>query len=72
MDIALSSDFRLMVYHYALEVENVFGREQVPDLGNDFDRIERSLMQVFGINPSVLGGGATPSRTHPRRSRPSS
>lgn len=58
MDIALSSDFRLMVYHYALEVQNVFGREQVPDLGGDFDRIERRLMQVFGINPGLLSAGA--------------
>jgi hypothetical protein len=58
MDIALSSDFRLMVYHYALEVENVFGREQVPDLWNDFDRIERRLMQSFGINPGLLSAGS--------------
>jgi len=57
MDIALSSDFRLLVHHFALDVTNVFGREQVPDLWNDFDRIERRLMQVFGINPSLLGGG---------------
>ncbi len=56
MDLALSSDFRLLVYHYALEVENVFGREQVPDLGNDFDRIDRWLMQIFGLQ-NVLGGG---------------
>ena len=58
MDIALSSDFRLMVYHYALEVENVFGREQVPDLGNDFDRVERRLFQAFGVNPSLLSAGS--------------
>lgn len=56
MDLALSSDFRLLVYHYALEVENVFGREQVPDLGNDFDRIDRWLMQIFGLH-NVLGSG---------------
>lgn len=58
MDIALSSDFRLLVHHFGLEVENVFGREQMPNLWDDFDRIERRLMQVFGINPSLLGGGA--------------
>lgn len=57
LDIALSSDFRLLVHHFALDVENVFGREQMPDLWNDFDRIERRLMQVFGINPALLGGG---------------
>lgn len=58
MDIALASDFRLMVYHYALDIQNVFGREQVPDLGNDFDRIERRIMQGFGVNPSLLSAGS--------------
>ena len=58
MDIALASDFRLLVYHHALDVQNVFGREQVPDLGNDFDRIERRIMQGFGINPSLLSSGS--------------
>lgn len=58
MDLALSSDFRLLVHHFGLEVTNVFGREQMPNLWDDFDRIERRLMQVFGINPSLLGGGA--------------
>jgi hypothetical protein len=58
-DIALSSDFRLMVHHFGLEVTNVFGREQMPRLGDDFDRIERRLMQVFGVNPSLLSAGAS-------------
>lgn len=57
MDMALSSDFRLMVYHYALEVENVFGREQVPDLWNDFDRINTWLLQIFGLQ-GIMGTGA--------------
>ncbi len=58
LDIALASDFRLLVHHFALEVSNVFGREQVPDLGGDFDRIERRLLQAFGIAPSLLSGGS--------------
>lgn len=61
MDMALASDFRLMVYHYALEVENVFGREQVPDLWNDFDRINNWLLQIFGLqNIMGTGSGANP------------
>ena len=61
MDMALASDFRLMVYHYALEVENVFGREQVPDLWNDFDRINNWLLQIFGLqNLMGTGSGANP------------
>jgi hypothetical protein len=59
MDIALSSDFRLLVHHFGLEVENVFGREQMPRLGDDFDRIERRIMQIFGVNPSLLSAGSS-------------
>jgi hypothetical protein len=58
MDLALSNDFRLLVHHFGLEVENVFGREQMPRLGDDFDRIERRIMQVFGVNPSLLSAGS--------------
>lgn len=58
IDVALSSDFRLLVHHFGLEMENVFGREQMPRLGDDFDRIERRLMQIFGVNPSLLSAGS--------------
>lgn len=58
MDVALSSDFRLLVHHFGLEVNNVFGREQMPRLGDDFDRIERRIMQIFGVNPSLLSAGS--------------
>lgn len=57
-DVALSSDFRLMVHHFGIEVNNVFGREQMPRLDQDFDRVEKRLMQTFGVNPSLLQGGA--------------
>ncbi len=57
-DVALSSDFRLMVHHFGIEVQNVFGREQMPRLDQDFDRVEKRLMQTFGVNPSLLQGGA--------------
>lgn len=57
-DLALQSDFRLMVHHFGIEVNNVFGREQMPRLDQDFDRIERRIMQTFGVNPSLLSGGA--------------
>lgn len=56
IDVALSQDFRLLVHHYGLDIENIFGREDMPDFGNDFDRIDRWLMQIFGITPSLLGG----------------
>lgn len=57
-DIALSSDFRLMVHHFGLEVTSVFGREQMPRLGDDFDRIEKRLFQVFGMAPELLSAGS--------------
>lgn len=57
IDVALSSDFRVMVHHFGLDLTSVFGREQMPRLGDDFDRIERRLMQVFGVNPSLLSAG---------------
>jgi hypothetical protein len=58
LDIALASDFRVMVHHFGLEISNVFGREQMPRLGDDFDRIEKRLMQLFGVNPSLLSAGS--------------
>lgn len=59
IDVALSSDFRLIVHHMGLKMENVFGREQMPRLGDDFDRIERRIMQIFGVNPSLLSAGSS-------------
>ena len=57
LDLALSSDFRLIVHHFGIDIQNVFGREQMPRLDQDFDRIEKRLMMVFGINPNLLSGG---------------
>jgi hypothetical protein len=57
LDLALSSDFRVIVHHFGVDIQNVFGREQMPRLGDDFDRIEKRLMQTFGVNPNLLSGG---------------
>lgn len=58
VDIAFSSDFRVLISHFGIDVQSVFGRESMPRLGDDFDRIERRIMQTFGINPNLLAGGA--------------
>jgi hypothetical protein len=58
IDIAMASDFRVMVHHFGIDMSSVFGREQMPRLGDDFDRIERRLMEVFGVNPSLLSAGS--------------
>lgn len=57
IDITMAADFRVLVHHFGLEMSSVFGREQMPRLGDDFDRIERRLMEVFGVNPSLLSAG---------------
>jgi len=57
LDLALSSDFRLIVHHFAIDIQNVFGREQMPRLDNDFDRVEKRILQTFGVSPSLLSGG---------------
>jgi hypothetical protein len=59
LDMALSADFRLLVHHFGIEVQNVWGREQMPRLDADFDRIDRKIMQAFGVNPNLLSGGAS-------------
>lgn len=59
LDIALSADFRILVHHFGIDVQNVWGREQMPRLDADFDRIEAKLMQTFGMNPNLLSGGAS-------------
>jgi hypothetical protein len=57
LNLALAADFRLLVHHFGLDIENVFGREEMPDLGNDYDRIERKLLQAWGIGEALVSGG---------------
>jgi len=58
LDLALQADFRLLVHHFGVEITNVFGREQMPRLDQDFDRVDQRLMMTFGINPGLLSAGA--------------
>lgn len=55
---ALSADFRLIVHNFGLSVENVFGRESVPNLDADFERVERKLLQAWGIGEALISGGS--------------
>ncbi len=54
---ALAADFRLMVHNFGLKVENVFGRESVPNLDGDFDRVQAKLLQAWGIGEALISGG---------------
>lgn len=58
MDAALSADFRALVYHFAVQMEPVFGREQMPDLTPDFERLEDRILQTFGLSRTLLTGAS--------------
>lgn len=58
MDAALAADFRVLVTHFATEVESLFGRENVPDLTNDFDRINERILMAFGLSQTMLTGAS--------------
>jgi hypothetical protein len=56
LDEALAADFRVMVHNFATTIENVFGKEEMPDLSGDFDRIEDRMLQTFGLSRTMLQG----------------
>lgn len=58
LDEALSADFRILTHHFALDMESVFGREVMPDLGPDFDRLAERQLQVFGMSKTMLNGAS--------------
>ena len=59
LDGALAADFRVIVHHFGVQMENVFGREAMPDLGPDFDRIESRILQSFGLSQTMLNGASS-------------
>ena len=56
MNAALAGDFRLAVHHFAVQIDNVFGRETIPDLTSDFERLEGKILQAFGMSKTMLSG----------------
>jgi len=56
LDAALAGDFRVLIHNFAVELESVFGRENMPDLSADFERIEDRVLQVFGLSRTFLMG----------------
>ena len=61
---ALSADFKLLVHHFGLEVQSVFGRESVPKFDTDYDRIDAKLMQAWGIGQALIMGGTAAAGTY--------
>ena len=58
-DAALAADFRLLTTNFATTLESVFGREQMPDLTADFERIEDKILQTFGLSKTMLTGASS-------------
>jgi hypothetical protein len=56
LDAALSADFRVLTTNFATNLETVFGRENMPDLTNDFDRLTERILMAFGLSMTMLTG----------------
>jgi hypothetical protein len=59
LDGALAADFRVMVHHFAVQMESVFGRENMPDMNPDFERLEDRMLQTFGLSKTMLSGASS-------------
>lgn len=59
LDAALAGDFRALIHNFAIDIQPVFGRENMPDLTPDFERIEDRVLQVFGLSRTFLMGAQT-------------
>lgn len=62
VNAALAADFRMIATHFAVNMQNVFGRESMPNLDRDFERLEEKMLQAFGLSRTMLtgaGGGQT-------------
>ena len=58
LDAALAADFRALTYHWAIDMQPVLGRENVPDLTADFERIDDRLLMVWGLSRTMLTGAS--------------
>jgi len=58
VDAALAADFRVLATHFAVEMSSVFGRENMPNLDNDFDRLKERKLQTFGLSETMLSGAS--------------
>jgi hypothetical protein len=56
VNAALAADFRLIVTHFAANIQSVFGRENMPDLSGDYTRLEDKMLQAFGLSRTMLSG----------------
>jgi hypothetical protein len=59
LDMAMAGDFRVLTHHFGIQMESVFGREQMPDMGPDFERLEDRILQTFGLSRTMLTGASS-------------
>jgi hypothetical protein len=59
LDAALAGDFRVLIHHFALDIEPVLGREVIPDFQTDFDRLTDRQLQIFGMSRTLLNGAGS-------------
>jgi hypothetical protein len=59
LDAALAADFRVLIHHFGVDMESVFGRENMPDMTNDFDRLEDRVLMTFGLSRTMLQGASS-------------
>jgi hypothetical protein len=56
LDAAFAADFRVLTHHFGIDMAPVFGRENVPDMTADFDRLEDRILMTFGLSRTMLQG----------------
>lgn len=59
MDAAMAADFRVLITNFSTQIEQVFGRENVPDFTADFERLEDRILQSFGLSKTMLAGASS-------------
>lgn len=57
LDAALAADFRVLIHHFAVDMKPIFGRETMPRMDQDFDRLTKRQLQAFGLSETMLSGG---------------
>jgi hypothetical protein len=64
LDAALAADFRVLVSHFAVQMDPVLGREAMPRFDPDFARLEEKQLQVFGLSKTMLSGSGGGGQTY--------
>ena len=57
-DKTLAADFRALIHHMGIDIRSVFGRESMPNMDKDFDRVEKKILRAFGIGQGLLDGSS--------------